>query len=44
MDLPSEEIQPFEHLVYCDMGAFISQIISYEEKRLKENKLSKFGY
>ena len=44
MDLSSEGMQPFEHLVYCDMGVFISKIISYEERRLKENKLPKFGY
>ena len=26
------------------MGVFISKIISYEERRLKEKKLPKFGY
>ena len=44
MNLPSEGIQPFEHLVYCDMGVFISKITSYEERRLTEQKWPKFGY
>ena len=31
MDLPSERILPFEHLVYCDMGVFISKIMYHKK-------------